>query len=199
MNNRSSSSRSSGSFLDRIEWLATFSGSLLMRVLGPCLVVGLYLLVGLQVYAYFTVITPLLKNRIGTGFGLIWIVVGLSLVYNIVFNHFMAVMLKPGGPKDTVMIEKMRQEQKNRAYRKDIDLTEKSKDERFEGLSKNVKGLLRYRSKTVAQLEEFWPKKCEPCGMVKPARSHHCSICQRCVYLMDHHCPWINNCVGMEN
>ena len=96
MNNRSN--RSSGSFLDRIEWLATFSGSLLMRLLGPCLVVGLYLLVGLQVYAYFTVITPLLKNRIGTGFGLIWIVVGLSLVYNIVFNHFMAVMLKPGGP-----------------------------------------------------------------------------------------------------
>ena len=35
--------------------------------------------------------------------------------------------------------------------------------------------------------------------MVKPARTHHCSVCQRCVYLMDHHCPWINNCVGIEN
>ena len=106
-----------------------------MRILGPCLVLGLYTLVGLQVYAYFTVITPLLKNRIGTTFGLIWIVVGLSLVYNIVFNHFMAVILKPGGPQDTVMIEKMRQEQKNRSHRKHVDVTDKSKDDRFEGLS----------------------------------------------------------------
>ena len=39
----------------------------------------------------------------------IWIVVGLALVYNIVFNHLMAVILKPGGPADTKMIERMRQ------------------------------------------------------------------------------------------
>jgi len=76
-----------------------------MRILGPCLVFGLYAIVILHVYAYFTVITPLLKNRIGTPLGLIWIVVGLSLVYNIVFNHFLAVIIRPGGPDDTKMIE----------------------------------------------------------------------------------------------
>ena len=79
-----------------------------MRLLGPALVIGLYCIVVLHIYAYFTVITPLLKNRIGTELGIIWIVVGLSLVYNIVFNHFFAVVLKPGGPQETKMIEKMR-------------------------------------------------------------------------------------------
>ena len=76
--------------------------------LGPCLVLSLYAIIGLHLFAYFTVITPLLKSRLGTEMGLVWIVVGLSLVYNIVFNHLLAVILKPGGPQDTKLIEKMR-------------------------------------------------------------------------------------------
>lgn len=40
---------------------------------------------------------------------------------------------------------------------------------------------------------------CRKCNCVKPMRTHHCSICKRCVLKMDHHCPWINNCVGWKN
>jgi len=127
------------SFLDTVERIVTKGGSFVMRLLGPCLVVGLYVLVAVHVYAFFTVITPLLKNRVGTYFGLLWIVVGLALVYNIVFNHFWAVVLKPGGPQDTKNIEVWRTAKKNRSYRKEVDVTENSKDERFEGLSKEVK------------------------------------------------------------
>ncbi|KAK0040692.1 palmitoyltransferase ZDHHC3 isoform X2 [Biomphalaria pfeifferi] len=41
--------------------------------------------------------------------------------------------------------------------------------------------------------------KCPKCISIKPDRAHHCSVCQRCIRKMDHHCPWVNNCVGENN
>ncbi|CAL8241348.1 unnamed protein product [Merluccius merluccius] len=40
---------------------------------------------------------------------------------------------------------------------------------------------------------------CSRCETYRPPRAHHCRVCQRCVRRMDHHCPWINNCVGELN
>eukprot|EP00731_Ephydatia_muelleri_P005664 Em0002g1840a len=40
---------------------------------------------------------------------------------------------------------------------------------------------------------------CKICEGYKAPRSHHCHQCERCSMKMDHHCPWINNCVGHEN
>ncbi|XP_007899869.1 palmitoyltransferase ZDHHC3 isoform X1 [Callorhinchus milii] len=41
--------------------------------------------------------------------------------------------------------------------------------------------------------------KCPKCCSIKPERAHHCSVCKRCIRKMDHHCPWVNNCVGENN
>ena len=36
-------------------------------------------------------------------------------------------------------------------------------------------------------------------GAPKLARVHHCRACGRCSLRMDHHCVWIDNCVGWHN
>lgn len=44
------------------------------------------------------------------------------------------------------------------------------------------------------------PRYCKLCkDRWKPPRAHHCKTCHRCIFRMDHHCPWINNCIGLSN
>jgi hypothetical protein len=40
---------------------------------------------------------------------------------------------------------------------------------------------------------------CRTCALPKPARSKHCSLCRSCIAKSDHHCIWLNACVGRNN
>ncbi|XP_078605954.1 palmitoyltransferase ZDHHC23-like isoform X2 [Branchiostoma floridae x Branchiostoma japonicum] len=43
------------------------------------------------------------------------------------------------------------------------------------------------------------PLWCHVCKMPRPPRAGHCMICKRCVLRLDHHCIWIDHCVGKNN
>lgn len=42
-------------------------------------------------------------------------------------------------------------------------------------------------------------KFCSTCMVMKPLRSKHCAVTNRCIAKFDHYCPWVYNAVGAGN
>ena len=40
---------------------------------------------------------------------------------------------------------------------------------------------------------------CSLCRVSQPPRTYHCKDCGRCVSMRDHHCVWLDNCIGERN
>ena len=97
------------------------------------------------------------------------IIFGFFLLYSVYFSYVMVVFTPPGDTMD-----------------------EDFKEEEVFSFAPELPSIQ-------AMQELLLIKDCDRCEMPKPPRSHHCSICGKCVLKMDHHCPWINNCVGHGN
>lgn len=40
---------------------------------------------------------------------------------------------------------------------------------------------------------------CTVCDKYVEERTKHCGACNRCCFEFDHHCEWLNNCIGKSN
>eukprot|EP00484_Ammonia_sp_Unknown_P008938 CAMPEP_0197056366 /NCGR_PEP_ID=MMETSP1384-20130603/83433_1 /TAXON_ID=29189 /ORGANISM="Ammonia sp." /LENGTH=405 /DNA_ID=CAMNT_0042490319 /DNA_START=37 /DNA_END=1254 /DNA_ORIENTATION=- len=146
-----------------------------MRVLGPLLASAATCLISLVVYEYFQEVFPYLRQvkYVDTAPYMPYLItlLGIFLLVNVVFNHQSCVWTSPGyGPLSIPKYPKGTQEIPGKYYKYDPELKSSA--------------VIRY---------------CNQCQCYKPWRAHHCSICKRCVLKMDHHCPWMWNCVGYAN
>ena len=48
-------------------------------------------------------------------------------------------------------------------------------------------------------VDEREVKECQICLSAKPPRYYHCRHCSTCIYRLDHHCEFVNNCIGQYN
>lgn len=47
--------------------------------------------------------------------------------------------------------------------------------------------------------DDKYPFECEICDTRVSVTAKHCGNCNRCVDDFDHHCPYVNNCIGATN
>lgn len=48
-------------------------------------------------------------------------------------------------------------------------------------------------------IEDNKKQECRVCKKSRLIGSHHCSECGRCTEDFDHHCKYLNNCIGRKN
>jgi palmitoyltransferase len=180
---------------------------------------------GLLVWGYFTHLISFIlfdiflhprTNFLWILYGIFCLVVLNIIAFLILYSYFKVVTTDPGQvPKEWKLTEDeleelesgntgrlMRNAEKRIREALDQDLHESEDDDKdTESLVKEPdprqsrqREVITIETKTDGNI-----RICHKCVARKPDRAHHCSICKRCVLKMDHHCPWVNNCVGFYN
>ena len=94
---------------------------------------------------------------------------------------------------------------KNEQSQPDFDVTPKKRDGSITSDRSSEKlvrkAVRRFDEDCVALVQgnEVPVSRCRTCHVFKPPRSFHCTDCDACIEVHDHHCPWVGTCVGKRN
>lgn len=69
----------------------------------------------------------------------------------------------------------------------------------FDPVDDRVKEESQSHERLEATSKEFTQKFCEHCKCNVNLASKHCAVCDRCCFEFDHHCRFLNNCIGSKN
>ena len=120
-----------------------------------------------------------------------------------VITHTRILLINPGGiSKD--FIEKMRILNKDMKFDQNGYPMLRFQDDTIDNnlnkeTSKLINGPENIEDKDLIQLRKKNPFYCLKCKIWRPYRAHHCSHCNTCFLVLDHHCPWVANCIGYYN
>jgi hypothetical protein len=118
----------------------------------------------------------------------------------ILIDDICAIEFNNGGPTVRQPIVKEEDKRTFESIMKRVNTSASTIDEDGANLkseeTKPITSSVVVNARNVRFLDKLMSKKCKKCNSIKPPHSHHCSICKRCIAHMDHHCPWVNNCVG---
>ncbi|CAI4226514.1 unnamed protein product [Auanema sp. JU1783] len=151
--------------------------------MDPCGIVCVFLIYMSIGYADYVVAVWLVTPIFGdTLWAAIHLTIFNTLLFLTLFAHFRVMLTDPG----VVPINKTKVHN-----RRMISSSEEDED------SESEVDAVFLREKLAAGGEDW--TMCTRCQSFRPPRAHHCRVCKRCIRRMDHHCPWVNNCVGEFN
>lgn len=164
-----------------VQRTALLSFKFAMKVVGPVLHgSALVLIFGISLVYFLFVFPSLLEKSPSSMSYFLHLMLSTYLVVNVFYNLVACAWTPPGSPKSV------------RNPGKVLGMDEYSTPSRGQQPRYSL------RKKCTLKPGVYY-KYCKTCRAVKPPRAHHCSVTDRCVYEMDHYCPWMNNCIGLYN
>ncbi|KAF8972266.1 DHHC palmitoyltransferase-domain-containing protein [Flammula alnicola] len=164
-------------------------GNIITGAAGPYFVGLAVILISMGAVCFFDVIAPSLS------FPIITLPICVLIALNLFMHYFYAVTVKPG-----FLDEPPREPGTSFLW---------ARKGSKKGKQKALTGGVRWTSRGVNITPAAYTK-CFKCAKMRPERTHHCRICNKCVLKYDHHCPvsfvpcgvtttGINQCVGLHN